>query len=355
MDTHTKIPINSKDNSVQHFDFGIPMMCTQQAVSNSSQSRPPVVMPKLQKKSLKQDVTPAPQTQVYIKPEEERSVHHFDFGIPVKYIQQAVSNSSQPRPSVVMPKLKMPPQVNQVKAAAGPRPRPVSAKEPQPSTPSVAGTSDSGRGKIMGKKGAESARLEAQKAVLLQEKEKLKAVLETVNVQIEMGKALLYKQKINTAGSLKIEQLEAAANDEKQQNIQTERLLAEQLAETKRLKEELAKAQKKLEEEKLQREEDVSRLQAEHIKITSMMKAAATKAQEDLENERSQWLQERSTIQSALKSLKESIDETMEEKDKFITDVMNQVHQLEQTQEEAQKKLKKRSLRKRFMQLFKRS
>ena len=212
--------------------------------------------------------------------------------------------------------------------------------------------------RITGEKEEQISKLAKEKQALLKEVKRLKLMLEKetkeANLQHGFLKAELSKQgKTNKEASHKIGQLEKALEAEKEHNKEMDVVLAQQTDKMFRIEVNLAEANVDLHCKRNQWEEDRSRLLAEQRDETSILMAALKQAKEDLENERHQWKEEKSLLLDSLHNNKK----TLEEKEGARGGSMETMSDLERQNDEIEaqepKKTKKRSLRKRFLQLFK--
>ncbi|MGL4990982.1 MAG: hypothetical protein ACRC57_07460 [Sarcina sp.] len=213
---------------------------------------------------------------------------------------------------------------------------------------------------LMGKKEEKISTLVREKVALLNEVEQLKEMLENQTAKakhelVDLLAELSKKGNMERDAVLKTEKLEEALKTEKEKRKEAETCLAQQIEETSKVKAALAQADKDLENKRCQWEEDRSRLLAEQMEATSRMKAALTQAQEDLENERHQWQDEKTCLLESIRTIKKTLEEKERERIKSRGGLMERLIHLENQMEEVQKKPKKISLRKRFLQVFKKT
>ena len=132
-----------------------------------------------------------------------------------------------------------------------------------------------------------------------------------------------------------------------------EMVLAQNMELTFRMEATLVQTNKDLQHKTHQWEEDRSHLLAKQQDETSRLLAALKQAKEDLENERRQWKEEKSLLLESLSN------KTLEEKEGASGSLTDRMADLERQMEEIEieakepKKSKKKSLWKRFRQLFK--
>ncbi|GLD55028.1 titin-like protein [Lates japonicus] len=103
-----------------------------------------------------------------------------------------------------------------------------------------------------------------------------------------------------------------------------------------------------------QREKERSRLLEEQMRETSSLSAALVKAQEDLDKEQLQWRQEKSGLLESLSVLKQALRDREQDRETSTNDLMSRVVEMENLMEEVQRQPQRRSLRKRFLNFFRR-
>ncbi|XP_026212146.1 cingulin-like isoform X2 [Anabas testudineus] len=132
-------------------------------------------------------------------------------------------------------------------------------------------------------------------------------------------------------------------------------LSAEHLQEISRLK---AIWMQELDKKMSRWEKEEYRYITEHQEETSILKRRVMKVQDDLEKERSQWQQEKSFLLDSIVNLKEVIGQKEEEEEeaKPKDELMEKLVHLETQMEAIDKNTKKKkSIKKRFLRLFKRT
>ncbi|XP_026198809.1 coiled-coil domain-containing protein 186-like [Anabas testudineus] len=166
-------------------------------------------------------------------------------------------------------------------------------------------------------------------------------------------KSRLSAEHLKEISSLKETLINDLEKERSQWEKEKSRLSAEHLSEISRLKEiwmeELDKKMSRWEKEEY-------RYITEHQEETSILKRRVMKVQDDLEKERSQWQQEKSFLLDSIVNLKEVIDQKEEEDAKPKDELMDKLVHLESQMETIDKNTKKKkSIKKRFLRLFKRT
>ncbi|CAK6962815.1 pollen-specific leucine-rich repeat extensin-like protein 2 [Scomber scombrus] len=203
--------------------------------------------------------------------------------------------------------------------------------------------------KILGEKEEQTAKLEKEKGALLEEVEQLKQLLQVqkndANLQNGFFQAELAKQAgIQKEASLKIQMFDMALATERNQCEEMEMVLAQLMEDNFYMETSLSQKNEDLQHK--------SCLLVEKESENAGLVAALNQAKEDLENERRQWMEEKSSL---LESLNE--DNMAHEEEKVVeTALMDRMSDLERQMDQIDaKEPKRKSLRKRFLQLFRRT
>lgn len=177
---------------------------------------------------------------------------------------------------------------------------------------------------FLGEKDQKMATLVKENVALVNEVEQLEKQLKNQTIKANQEKAvylaeLSKKEKTERDAVLKNEKLEEAVKTGQEKQKEAETHLAQQIGETSRAK------------------------------------AALAQAEKDLNNERQQWQEEKSCFLDSITTLKKAFEEKEEERTKSMDGLMERLMNLESQMENVEKKPKKKSLRKRFLQVFKRT
>lgn len=175
---------------------------------------------------------------------------------------------------------------------------------------------------FLGEKDQKMATLVKENVALVNEVEQLKKQLKNQTTKANQEKAVYLaefskKEKTERDAVLKNEKLEEAVKTGQERQKEAETHLAQQIGETSRAKTALAQVEK------------------------------------DLNNERQQWQEEKSRLLDSMTTLKKASKEKEEERTKSMDGLMERLMNLESQMENIEKKPKKKSLRKRFLQVFK--
>ncbi|XP_018518182.1 myosin-4-like [Lates calcarifer] len=179
-------------------------------------------------------------------------------------------------------------------------------------------------------------------------KEKLAQVQEDLDKSLrqwEEEKTLLLAQKNEETSSLikKISQAKEELKKEKEE-------------ETTSLKEKLAQVQEDLDKSLRQWEEEKTLLLAQKNEETSSLMQKISQAKEELNKERLQWQEERSCLLESVNVMKQALQEKEEQRQKHEEELSRRLAQLEDlVSNMPEKKPKRRSLGRRFIQIFRRT
>ncbi|CAJ1059087.1 proteoglycan 4-like isoform X2 [Xyrichtys novacula] len=203
-------------------------------------------------------------------------------------------------------------------------------------------------------------KLEKEKAALISEIEQLKDQLksQTAEANQRVGVLLVDLSKKGAAEREAVSRaagLEEALAAEEKKRMEAETSLRETNKETSTLKAALAQAKLDLENERHLWREAQAALLVQHAKDTAELKVNVLQMQEELEEERNLWQKEKANFLQCIAILKENQERKQQENLESGDILMGRLTQLEQQMETLRKKPKRRSLRKRFLQLFKRT
>ena len=206
--------------------------------------------------------------------------------------------------------------------------------------------------RILGEKEEQKAQLEKEKGALLEEVEQLKQLLQVQKNDANLQKGFLQAELAKHTGiekeaSLKMQMFEMALETERNQTEEMEMVMAQLMEDTFYMETSLSQKNEDLQHK--------SRLLVEKESENAGLVAALNQAKEDLENERRQWMEEKSCLLESLN--KDNMGH--EEKKVADTPLMDRMsdleRQMDQMAAQEPKKPKRKSLRKRFLQLFRRT
>ncbi|XP_050922625.1 trichohyalin [Lates calcarifer] len=206
-----------------------------------------------------------------------------------------------------------------------------------------------------------------QKIYLLQRgKEALNKKVDRLKVELAGVKE--EKMERETELSLKIKELQEALNNERKCRMEMEaslarraeemaqNALAENKEETTSLKEKLAQVQEDLDKSLRQWEEEKTLLLTQKNEETSSLIKKISQAKEELNKERLQWQEERSCLLESVNVMKQALQEKEEQRQKHEEELSRRLAQLEDlVSNMPEKKPKRRSLGRRFIQIFRRT
>ena len=198
-----------------------------------------------------------------------------------------------------------------------------------------------------------------ENAALSNEVQQLKKELQNQKDEKEKATDVLYvelrkRERLNADATCTISKLESGLRTEKSRAKEAETSLAVQMEENSKIKAGLLQIQKDFDGQKRQWEQDKTHLLEEQIKTTTNMKEAVMENEKSLENERKQWQEEKSGLLQMLSAMKETLEKKEEERKQSADSLMERITSLEEQMGKIPtKKAKKKSVRKRFLQLFK--
>ncbi|KAM9734362.1 uncharacterized protein ACNS7B_013942 isoform 1-T2 [Menidia menidia] len=201
--------------------------------------------------------------------------------------------------------------------------------------------------------------INAKHTALKKEVEQLKKNLKDQKAEKEkemslLGQELQKKEKLHKVTTDKIHHLETALEAEKCQAVETQRSLDQEKEENSKTKATLIQIEKDFEEEKHQWEQEKTSLLEEQDKAATAMKEAVTETENILEKERQQWQEEKSCLHESLSTMNETIAQKEEERKQATERLMERILGVELLMKNmSEKKPKRRSLKTRFLQLFK--
>ncbi|GAA6228545.1 proteoglycan 4-like [Lates japonicus] len=201
-------------------------------------------------------------------------------------------------------------------------------------------------------------KMEAEKRLAMQEEEtstvkmeldKVKSDLEKSRCQWEEERSCLLAAQVEKISTLKgrfLQELEKKTSEWKEDRS---RLMDDHVKQTSYLKTAFLQ---ELEKKRSEWEEDRSHLLEEQIRTTSSLKKMLMQVQEDLDKERQQWQDEKSSLLESLNVFKQALKDQKQKRETSTDGLVNRVTELENLMEEVQRRPKKKSIKKRFLQFF---